>query len=104
MDKLEKYERMAADFEQDHQLSGYHHFRRLEIDLSFLRKLGKNLIILDAGCGDGLQLDKYIKSHMAFGVDISLTRLKRAKDRVNKNVIFSGDLFKLPLKIIDLMW
>jgi cyclopropane fatty-acyl-phospholipid synthase-like methyltransferase len=71
MNKLEKYERMAADFEQNHQLNGYHHFRRLEIVLSFLRKLGKDLIILDAGCGDGLQLDKYVKSYMAFGVDIS---------------------------------
>ena len=98
MDKLKKYERMAADFEQTHQLNGYHHFRRLEIVLSFLRKLGKDLIILDAGCGDGLQLDKYIKSYTAFGVDISLTRLKRAKDRVSRNVVFSGDLFKLPIK------
>lgn len=35
---------------------------------------------------------------MAFGVDISLTRLKRAKDRVNKNVVFLGDLFRLPIK------
>lgn len=56
MDKIEKYERMAVDLDQDHHLNEYHHFRRLEIVLSFLRKLGKDLIILDAGCGDGLQL------------------------------------------------
>lgn len=98
MDELEKYERMAADFEQNHQFNGYHHFRRLEIVLSFLRKLRKDLVILDAGCGDGLQLDKYIKSYLAFGVDISLTRLKRAKEQVKKSVVFSGDLFNLPIK------
>ncbi len=96
--RKETYERMAVDFKQDRQLTGYHHFRRLEIILSLLNKLGENLLILDAGCGDGLQMELYSQSHRVVGMDIAFTRLKRAKERVKKNAVFQGDLFKLPLK------
>jgi len=89
---------MAEDFEYGHHLNGYHHFRRLEIVLFFLRKLGKDLLILDAGCGDGLQMEKYIQSYRVVGVDISLTRLRRAKDRINKDAVILADLFRLPFK------
>jgi ubiquinone/menaquinone biosynthesis C-methylase UbiE len=96
--RKEVYEGVAERFEQDHQLNGYHHFRRLEVILFFLKKLGNNLLVLDAGCGDGLQLEKYVRSNRAFGMDISLTRLERAKERLRENIFFSGDLFKLPLR------
>lgn len=96
--RKEVYEGVAESFEQDYQLNGYHHFRRLEVILSFLKKLGNNLLVLDAGCGDGLQLEKYVRSNRAYGMDISLTRLERAKERLGENILFSGDLFRFPLK------
>ena len=50
-----KYEEIADKFPHNHLLGGYHHFRRLELMLYFLSKLGYNLLVLDAGCGDGVQ-------------------------------------------------
>ena len=44
MERKEEYEKMAVDFEHDRQVNGYHHFRRLEIILSFLKKLGEKLL------------------------------------------------------------
>lgn len=98
MERKEEYERVAVDFEQGNQLNGYHHFRRLEIILSFLKKLGGNLFVLDAGCGDGLQMEQYIRSNRVLGMDISFTRLKRVKKRIRGSIVFLGDLFKLPIK------
>lgn len=92
------YEKMAVDFEQGHQLNGYHHFRRLEIIESLLNRLGENLVVLDAGCGDGLQMKQYSRSHEVVGMDIAFARLKRAQERMGKHVVFAGDLFILPIK------
>lgn len=97
-ERREQYEKIAVDFKQDHQLTGYHHFRRLQITLSLLKELGHNLLILDAGCGDGVQMERYAESNRAFGMDISITRLRRAEDRLCKNVFFLSDLFQLPIK------
>lgn len=98
MDNREKYERMAKDFEHGHHLNGYHHFRRLEIILAFLKKLGKDLLILDAGCGDGVQMEKYIQLYRVVGIDISLIRLKRIKDKINNSVVIQADLSRIPIK------
>ena len=94
-----KYEKVALDFEQGHVLTGYHHYRRLEITLSFLKNLGSNLLVLDAGCGDGIQMEHYFQCGKVFGLDISLTRLQRAKERFKQNsIIVQGDLFDMPIK------
>jgi ubiquinone/menaquinone biosynthesis C-methylase UbiE len=97
-ERRDKYEKVAGDFKQAHVLNGYHHFRRLELTLSFLSRLGKNLLILDAGCGDGLQIEHYSQSGRAYGMDISWTRLKRAQERLNGCPLFLADLFDIPVK------
>jgi ubiquinone/menaquinone biosynthesis C-methylase UbiE len=97
-ERREEYEKVARDFKQAHVLNGYHHFRRLELTLSFLGRLGNNLLVLDAGCGDGIQMEHYNHSNRVCGMDLSLTRLKRARERLNGNPLFLADLLDIPLK------
>lgn len=93
---LEKlYEKVAEEYPHDALLDSYHHTRRLEIVDKFLNKLGKNLKVLDAGCGDGIQAEIFAKNHNVTGVDISSIRIKRAKERVKKAKFYVGNLYDL---------
>lgn len=97
-ERKETYERMARDCEHGNYFNGYHHVRRLEVVQSFLSRLGNDLLVLDAGCGDGLQMSRYVQSQRVVGMDLSFTRLKRAKERLGRAVVFTGDMFNLPFK------
>jgi len=96
--ELTKYEEIAKQFPQNNLLEGYHHFRRLELVLHFLEKLGNDLLVLDAACGDGIQAEKIIEVHRVIGIDISPTRIKRAKNRIGAGVFMDGDVYNLPFK------
>jgi ubiquinone/menaquinone biosynthesis C-methylase UbiE len=98
-EELKKYECVAKDFSHDQLLESYHHLRRLEMVLYFLGNLGrKNLLILDAGCGDGVQAGRIAEAYKVVGVDLSPTRTKRAKKRVINGKFIVGDLYNLPFK------
>ena len=96
--EIKKYEYVAKDFSHDQLLESYHHLRRLEMVLYFLRSFGrKNSLILDAGCGDGAQAGRIAEAYKVVGVDISPTRIKRAKKRVIEGRFIVGD-YNLPFK------
>ncbi|SNQ61099.1 class I SAM-dependent methyltransferase [Candidatus Methanoperedens nitratireducens] len=96
--ELNKYEEIARQFPQSNLLEGYHHFRRLELTLYFLKKLGGDLLVLDAACGDGIQAERIIDIHRVIGIDLSPTRIKRAKNRVKEGTFMNGNLYNLPFK------
>lgn len=98
-EEIEKYECVAKDFPHDQLLESYHHLRRLEMVLYFLKSVGrKNSLILDAGCGDGVQAGRIAKAYKVIGVDLSPTRIKRAKNRVIEGRFIVGDLYNPPFK------
>ena len=105
------YERVA---QRDHcnLLTGYHHVKRMEIALSFLKGVIQNMKeaakILDIGCGDGL-FDDLMSRHFQLavkivGIDISLTKVKRARDRVSGVSFVVADIYHLPFRgIFDIV-
>jgi len=93
-----RYEEVAKDFPQNHLLDGYHHFRRLDLTLHFLDRLGWNLLVLDVGCGDGIQAERISEKNKVIGIDISRIRIQRARRRVPKAAFIVGDLYHLPFK------
>ena len=94
--EINKYEEIALQIPQDHLLEGYHHFRKLELTLNFLNGLGEDLLVLDAACGDGIQAEKIVDAHKIVGVDLSITRIKRAQKRVKNGLFANGDIYSLP--------
>lgn len=96
--EFNKYEEIGRKFKHSDLLEGYHHYRRLELVLQFLKKSKKDLLVLDAACGDGIQAEKIINYHRVVGIDISPTRVKRAKNRISKGTFMEGDLYNLPFK------
>lgn len=57
----------------------------------------KSQHILDVGCGDGLVLEK-LQAEFLVGLDLSLTRLKRARLRVKNGLFLCGDAEYLPFR------
>ncbi len=94
----ELYEEIAQKFPQNRLLEGYHHFRRLQMVLKLMDRLGEDLLVLDAGCGDGIQAAAISNKNRVIGIDISQTRLRRAQEIVNKGSFINGDLLSLPFK------
>lgn len=93
------YEEIAQHAEQEYFLKSYHHLSRLKMAIKFLNSIGQNLLVLDAGCGDGIHAKEISEHHCVIGVDISLTRIKRAKERVNKGYFIVCDLYYLPFRV-----
>jgi len=99
---------MVAQSRDNDILSGYHHVRRMELALSFLRKVIKNskevAHILDVGCGDGL-FDELVCREIQLpfeivGMDISPLRIKRAKKRIPNCSFVAADIYHLPFKSV----
>lgn len=97
-DRKEIYEEIAKWFPHNILLKRYHHVRRLEVVLDFIERVGNNLLVLDIGCGDGIQAKKVGMLNSVIGIDISFTRLKRAQKRVKNANFVCGDLYHLPFK------
>ena len=93
-----RYEEIAEKFPHGNLLSGYHHFRRLELALQFLNELGHNLLVLDAGCGDAFQAERISWRNEVVCIDISRTRINRAKKRVPKAAFIICDIYRPPFK------
>lgn len=101
------YEGVASSSSQEYVLKGYHHVRRFEQIMAGLKEiLHKNkmqiLQIIDIGCGDGF-LYELIMKHLEglveiVGVDISLIRLKRARQRVPGSSFVCADIKYLPFR------
>ncbi|MDH5686678.1 MAG: class I SAM-dependent methyltransferase, partial [Candidatus Bathyarchaeota archaeon] len=53
--------------------------------------------VLDVGCGDGAVLEK-LQGEFLVGLDLSLTRLERARSRVEKGYFICGDAEHLPFR------
>lgn len=96
--EFNKYEDIGRQYPQSNLLEGYHHIRRLESTLNFLKKLNDNLLILDAACGDGIQAENIIKEHKLVGIDLSPSRIIRARNRVKEAIFMNGNLYHLPFK------
>ncbi|MFW9887112.1 MAG: class I SAM-dependent methyltransferase [Candidatus Thorarchaeota archaeon] len=83
------------------QLSSYHHIRRSQILASVVKMIAPVNRYLDIGCGDGVYLEgnyKGCNAKSAVGLDISLTRLKRAS-KMNPDFEFVlGNAYSLPFK------
>lgn len=92
------YEKIAEEFPHDILLKKYEHITRLKKVIYFIKKLGSNFLILDAGCGGGVQLSEVIKFNSAIGIDISKKRLIEAKHRVKNAILVNGDIYFLPFK------
>lgn len=94
--EVEKYERVAKEFSHDRLLEDYSHSLRLSTTLSFLEEIGKYKLVLDCGCGDGVQAEKISKMHKVIGVDLSSIRVKRARTKGLE--VMAADVYNLPFK------
>jgi len=86
------------EFGSKYLLEGYHHSRRLQLMLYFLSKLGHNLLVLDAGCGEGVQAKRISEKNKVVGVDVSRMRIQRARRNVPEGSFIIGDLNCLPFR------
>ncbi len=78
--------------------SHYHHNKRLNVVLSFLRKY-HGPFVLDLGCGDGYQSSHFsLYREDVVGMDISKKRLLRAKEYAHNVDFIQGDIQHLPFK------
>lgn len=77
----------STDYVSKYHFEEQKHKRRLKRLLRFMN-LGKNDLVFDAGCGNGMLLD-YISNKISFyyGVDFSEDFIKFAKNRQEKNKI-----------------
>jgi ubiquinone/menaquinone biosynthesis C-methylase UbiE len=92
------YEKLA--YEGNHDSALYTRPTGIERRLQIVKilNLGKKDVILDIGCGDGSISEIFLKNiKLAIGVDISKTRLRRAKNKGLK-VILINDASEIPLK------
>ena len=79
---------------------GYVHNARLSASCTALPK-GKNLKVLDAGCGEGHLIEKMHSVHRYnkyYGVDITEIALKKAKKRCPYADFYNMDLLRLKFK------
>ena len=78
-----------------------HRYREIQEEKyrSILRRVtfGRADLILDAGCGTGMLLEKIPKEH-AVGVDFSREMIKRAKNKNKSSNLVRADLSNLPFK------
>ena len=97
---VELYDKIGRQFSHEKLLESYHHQRRMGVVLSYLNKVSEKKnggkLILDCGCGDGVQSEIFSKNHNVIGVDLSITRVKRAKAKGLSVII--ADLNTLPFK------
>jgi len=102
------FEKVAQNDHQVQLLSEYHHVRRIELILHFISEIikreGNKVIanVIDIGCGDG-HFDKLIhksfSNHVSLvAVDISTTRISRAKRALPNASFIVADIHHLPLK------
>ncbi|WXG41171.1 MAG: class I SAM-dependent methyltransferase [Candidatus Freyarchaeum deiterrae] len=58
----------------------------------------KRDLILDAGCGTGMLLQKFSSKHRVVGVDFSKEMIRIAKSKVRDSDLIQADLNNLPFK------
>ncbi len=75
----------------------YGHWRTKQLILSIIRSLPRGRL-LDVGCGDGIFLKELENDFDCIGLEISETRIKRAKKITKKSKIIQGDAESLPFK------
>lgn len=96
VNEVEKYEKVAKLFSHDTLLEGCSHPLRLNVALNFLERVGGNKLVLDCACGDGIQAEKFSKTHRVIGIDLSSVRVKRA--RAKGLSVMVADVYNLPFK------
>lgn len=96
VNEVEKYEKVAKLFSHDKLLEGCSHPLRLNVALNFLERVGNNKLVLDCACGDGIQAEKFSKTHRVIGIDLSSVRVKRA--RAKRLSVMVADVYNLPFK------
>lgn len=92
----------------DKYASSYHEFIICPFDkgvknplLNSIKKLKKNLVVADLGCGLGYLLP-FLNFKKVYAIDFSKEMLKEAKKKAGKNVILKqADLRKLPKMELD---
>lgn len=81
-----------------------HHLRKRVLylkDFARRHKLEKGKRILDAGCGDGINLKHYLScsTNTIFGMDFNFLRLQRASANAkNQAILILGDLLNPPFQ------
>lgn len=73
------------------------HVHRLRLAKTIRMVPAEASIVLDAGCGEGFFLERLIQKNCV-GLDISVSRLKRACERVPDADLVLGDLYHLPFR------
>lgn len=78
-------------------------FHKLRIKNTLALIKGKNLNILDLGCGTGIFFEHLCRENNVVGIDVSLWCLQRAfehakKTRVMPKLLILGSISKVPLK------
>ena len=89
------YDSFSENYEKE-RYQGYHLLID-ELEMACLKGFIENKVVLEAGCGTGLILQRIAKiASEAYGVDLSEKMLKRAKDK-GLNVI-QGSITELPFE------
>ena len=87
------YDAIAPDYAEERSLEG-EDTRILE---TFLESIDPPACILDAGCGQGTPiLERISRDHQAVGVDLSVTQLEIASQRVPAADLVLGDVAAVP--------
>ena len=95
-DKALRFDQAEIGYESKNPLARLFFDRKMEGVLGYaLERKRRN--VLDVGCGDGAVLEK-LRGEFLVGLDLSLTRLERARSRVKKGYFICGDAEHLPFR------
>jgi ubiquinone/menaquinone biosynthesis C-methylase UbiE len=93
-DKMSLYDQTAWIYDQRYREIQEEKYRTLLSKIAFK----KTDLILDAGCGTGILLEKITQKHTAVGLDFSKKMLRIARSKIKSSNLIRADLNSLPFK------
>lgn len=93
-DKMSLYDQTAWIYNQRYEEIQEEKYRTLLPKIT-LKKID---LILDAGCGTGMLLEKFTQKHTAVGIDFSKEMLRIAKNKIKNSNLIRADLNNLPFR------
>lgn len=93
-DKMFLYDQTAGIYNRRYREIQEEKYRTLLHKIAF-KKID---LILDAGCGTGMLLEKFTQKHIAVGIDFSKEMLRIAKSKIKDSNLVRADLNNLPFK------
>nr|MDO8080244.1 class I SAM-dependent methyltransferase [Candidatus Freyarchaeota archaeon] len=92
--KMSLYDQTAWIYDQRYREIQEEKYKTMLSKIAFK----KRDLILDAGCGTGMLLEKIPSKHRAVGVDFSKKMIRIAKNKVRDSNFIQADLNNLPFK------